>query len=326
MNAPQRSADPRPAQDGAQAGQAPGPSPSFNPIADHYSVKRFEFLHRRPAVDANIALVFATLRKGLVDFVPGRVPTLGELLWSGIRTVYEIDMALHQTQIRIELPSADEAFAFQAEIDVQWRVRDARRVVIDGIKDVREALAPSASARLREITRRYAIEAAANAEDAANSELRGAPVGVEFGLEVTAFVRLTMDAPTKEHAANLRGVQRYRQIITAGDTDQFALLLSQNPSDSGAVLRALSEERDSNRRLTADFVNKLIESGAIERWEIDEQVRTALDWLKESTDRVIRPDESQPLVTGAATVLQVPPGADGSGNGSGTTRTDYDGG
>ena len=49
----------------------------------------------------------------------------------------------------------------------------------------------------------------------------------------------------------------------------------------------LIKERDSHRHETVGFVTKLIESGAIERWEVEDQVRTVLQWLQEATNRVI---------------------------------------
>ncbi len=306
----------------------PDPRASFNPVIVQHSVRRFEFLHRRPAIEADVALVFATVRKGLKEFRPGHVPTMGELLWSGIRTVYEIDMGLHKANISADLPSANEAFAFHAEIDCHWRVQDPRQIVIDGIRDVRSVLSPILLDHLRNITRRYPIEQAADAEAAANQKLRGAHLGLEFGVQVRPFVRLVMDSHTREHAENVRGVERYREIIAAGDTDQFALLLHQNRNDSDKVLRALNEERDSNRRQTIDFVNKLIESGAIDRWEIDEQVRAVLDWLKESADRIIKPvDQIRPVAMGGPKVVHVRPVAgDGATAGNGTTRPEYDSG
>jgi hypothetical protein len=176
--------------------------PSFSPILSEHSVGRFEFLHRRPTVSTRIALVFGTLRKGYVVFGPGRPPTLGELLWTGIRTVYEVDLGLHHTNIRTDLPSAGDAFPFHAEIDVQWRVTDPYRVVVDGIKDVREALTPRLLARLRGITRKFMVEDAEEAERVANDAFDAEPIGLEFGLTVQAVTRLEMDAQTVEYAGS----------------------------------------------------------------------------------------------------------------------------
>jgi hypothetical protein len=265
------------------------------PIVREFPVKRAELRWR--AVRANVALVLATEDRGLAVVGPGQTVPWRKLRWNEKATGYEVDMGVHQTNIQAELPSSVEAFGFDAKIDTLWRVRDAIRFVTDGVRDVGKALMPIVCGRLRDVSRRFPMEQAANAERAANESLREHPVGREFGLEVTAFVRLAMDSSTKQHAANTRGVEHYRQIITAGDADQFALVLAQRPNDFAEVLKALNEERDQNRRLVVDFVNQLVSSGAIDRWEIDEQVRTALDWLRESTDHVIRiPDEARPVV------------------------------
>lgn len=84
-----------------------------------------------------------------------------------------------------------------------------------------------------------------------------------------------------------RRVERYRAIILAGDCDQFALQLAQNPHEVGTVVQMLRDQRHDNLRNTTDFVTRLIDSGAIDRYEINDQVRAALDWFKEATDTVL---------------------------------------
>jgi hypothetical protein len=306
--------------DGQPAEPSPAGSQSFQPILAERAVGRFEFLHRKPSIRARVALVLVTTRGQHAVFEPNRPPTLGELLWKGVRTQYEVDTGLHHTSISVDLPSNDEAFGFPAEIDLQWRVSDPSKVVTDGITDVREAMRPSLLARLRGVTRRFDIEDAAGAEQAANDELAARPVGVEFGLQVDAFLRLAIDQSSRAHASTMRGIVRettvedstqvlrelrerhnrelltgrvdhYRTIMAAGDLDQFALQLAQNPDDVQAVISMAKDERETNRRQTVDFVSRLIDSGAIDRWEIDDQVRTALQWLRDSTNRVIAPAE-----------------------------------
>jgi hypothetical protein len=58
------------------------------------------------------------------------------------------------------------------------------------------------------------------------------------------------------------------------------------------VVQIVREERNENRRHTTDFVTRLLDSGAIDKWDIDDQVRATLDWLKESTQRVIRQNDA----------------------------------
>ena len=37
-----------------------------------------------------------------------------------------------------------------------------------------------------------------------------------------------------------------------------------------------------------DFLTRLVESGAVDRWEVKDTVQTALDWLKENNERVVQ--------------------------------------
>jgi hypothetical protein len=48
------------------------------------------------------------------------------------------------------------------------------------------------------------------------------------------------------------------------------------------------EERNEERRELTDFLTKLLSSGAIDRWDIEDQVREALTWLAESTQRTVQ--------------------------------------
>ncbi|KAA2254864.1 hypothetical protein F0L68_29210 [Solihabitans fulvus] len=319
---------PPPAPVAVAVAEAVAPPPAFNPILTERQVRRFEFLRQKPMVRARVALVFATLRSGHVVFRPDNPPTMGELLWKGIRAAYEVDMGMHQIRIDGDLPSAGDAFPFHAEIDVQWRVDDPSKIVKDGISDVREALAPVLFQRLRTITRGFDIHQAKSAEDKANRELADGSLGAEFGLWVRFFLRLRMDDPTVQHASAEIGVRRetvldalnherlvlrernevfrierrvaaYSAIIASGDVEQFAFQLAQNannPEDVRAVIQMLKDERDTNRSVTVDFVARLLGSGAIERWEVDDQVKEALQWLKDSTARVIHGPTSKPAI------------------------------
>ena len=97
----------------------------------------------------------------------------------------------------------------------------------------------------------------------------------------------------KNHATLLDGrVRTYREIIAAGDLNQFALQLAQNPEDAQTVISMLKDDRDENRRQTVEFVTRLVDSGAIERWEVGDQVREALHWMKDATNKVITSPES----------------------------------
>jgi len=52
------------------------------------------------------------------------------------------------------------------------------------------------------------------------------------------------------------------------------------------------EVRQEDHRQVTNFLTTLLDSGAINRWEVNDTVQTALDWLKESNDRVVQTGET----------------------------------
>jgi len=79
----------------------------------------------------------------------------------------------------------------------------------------------------------------------------------------------------------------YREAFNAGDVDRAVLQVAQNPEELTTVVQVVREQELAGKRLTIDFVNKLLEAGAIERWQINDQAKAALDWLRESTNAVL---------------------------------------
>ncbi|GAA2795244.1 hypothetical protein GCM10010470_32800 [Saccharopolyspora taberi] len=237
-------------------------------------------------------------------------------MMKGIRTVYEVNMGRHVIRIEADLPSRGDAFDFRADIDVHWRVSDPSRVVLDGVPDVRAALSPAILSALRKITRRFDVEQVELAEEAANQELARRAVGTDFGLWTEGFVRLAMDQASREHAGIRRRLTRenvaetltqevrtrqeehrrevlearvahYRSIMAAGDLSQFALRLAERPDEVEAVVTALINERDNHRHDTFNFITQLLQSDALDRWEVDDQIRTTLQWLKDNAIRKV---------------------------------------
>jgi hypothetical protein len=317
---------PQPARNSQQAKQPAGAKPdeapdrsaaSFSPIVSSRHLRRFEALVRRRPVKANVGIVLVTQSGDCYGYPPDRQPTVGELLWKGAGTVYEVDMGIHWSNVKLEVPSQTEAFFFDATIELEWWVTDPVPIVKRGVYDVRKALEPHLWQRLSAITRSFEVEDSADAENTAAESLTKLPVGAEYGLGTRAFLKLRMDTPTVRHVSAVRDIRRdmeieretqllrllrddstttlidrrvtrYRRILLSGDFDQFALQLAQNPDEAPAVIQMLREERHNNRRAVTDFVTSLLDSGAIDRHEINDQVREALRWLKDATDTVLK--------------------------------------
>ncbi|HEY1005172.1 MAG TPA: hypothetical protein VGD83_36610, partial [Streptosporangiaceae bacterium] len=79
----------------------------------------------------------------------------------------------------------------------------------------------------------------------------------------------------------------YRKIVAAGDVDRFALRLASHPDDISAITAIIREDQVTSRRDTIDFISRMVESGVVERWEVSDQVREALEWLTDATARVV---------------------------------------
>jgi len=273
-----------------------------------------------PRSRAGIATVVATRTSGLSVLGQDRGPNRWSLFWRR-GSLYEIDLGLHHTSFEVELPSQVDMFLFRAHVAVEWRVRDAVRVVEDHVWDVREVLRPALVGLLAHDTRMFRVDQAFEAERAVAAALHGNDVGKAYGLETSLRVQLTADPGAAEHAAARRALQQkieieglqfdhrklqeaneervlkgrirlYREIIEAGDFDQCALQLARNPEEVATVVQMVREVRQEDHRQVTSFLTTLLDSGAIERWEVNDTVQTALDWLKKSNDRVVQTGET----------------------------------
>src|ERR1035438_4366777 len=151
-------------------------------------------------------------------------------------------------------------------------------------------------------------------------------LGAEYGLWTRTIAQLTLDEAAIEHNTTmtkltwaieeeeaqqkLRLIQEtnqrqimadritvYRDIVAAGDIDRFALQLAGHPNDIDAIAAIIREDQLTSRRDTIDFVAHMVDSGVIERWEVSDQAREALQWLKEATGRVIRERDHEQQTT-----------------------------
>lgn len=272
--------------------------------------------HREP--DARAAVVLARPRGDTRVYPAGRQPSTGELLWAVGGMLYEVDTRLHHASVRIDLPALRDEFPFSAAVDIEWRVADPERVVRDGIEDVVRALLPTLRGEMANVTRRRGVDQVEDAERAALEAISAPEVGARYGLACTFWLHLSSDRGTVEHAGAKRElehkieierltqrlreleqtnnqallatkVEAYRVYMESGRFDQAALRLAQNPGDAAAVAELLRAERDEERRQAIDFIHRLVESDAIDRWQIEETVSGALKWLQEAVDNVIRP-------------------------------------
>jgi hypothetical protein len=105
--------------------------------------------------------------------------------------------------------------------------------------------------------------------------------------EEEAEQRLRMIRNRNEQEVTKARIDIYREIIAAGDLERFALRLARNPEDIDAIIEIFRQDQLASRKDTVDFIKHMVDRGVVERWEVSDQVREALNWLKEATARVV---------------------------------------
>jgi hypothetical protein len=292
------------------------PKPGVRPLIRESLLRRVNAFYWLPRSRARTGLVISTPRSGPTPVAPTGRPSKADILWGGA-TLYEVDLGLNHAVAEFPLPSSDRLISFMATAEIEWRVVDPARVVGDNLQDVRAALVPLLRCRLRTITRPFGTADVSAADDACNKAVENWEPGTPYGLQTRFTMILTADEQSIEHAAARMKLQQqieienlehsvkyladrhererqrarldvYRSIIAAGNVEQFALQLARKPDDVRAVMQLAREERNEERRELTDFLTKLLSSGAIDRWDIEDQVREALTWLAESTQRTVQ--------------------------------------
>ncbi|MFJ5985248.1 hypothetical protein [Lentzea sp. NPDC092896] len=272
------------AEEGQQEELWPLPERSrdiVGPILGDCRLGKWDALRGRMPADARTARVFVTSSGKRLFFAPDQQPPGRKLVAQRVCHVYEVDMGVHLSRVEVKLPCAGDQCFFDGVVELRWQVSDAEVAVSSGVSNVANELMPEITTRLRAVTRKFDIEHVDHAELAAADALTGEQLGRKFGLDVQVFLHLSMDEPTLAHAALVRKVDRLRHIIAEGDYHQFALQLSLREDSITEVMQMLALERHNSKQVVVDFLARMVESDAIERWEIEDDLRVLLQSLRD---------------------------------------------
>ncbi|WP_399887553.1 hypothetical protein ACGH7X_23270 [Streptomyces sp. BBFR51] len=222
------------------------------------------------------------------------------------KSVCLIARGRYQASFQMPLPSRGDQGDFLCAVDVHWEVADFALTAEKQVRDVEKMLRAPLLARLRILTRRYGLEAAQAADEAIQAELAGgawADFGTELGLSTVVYVRVDLGQAARDHQAELVDV-RYaagrqsaqdqadaarvqanlsaaRELIAAGETEQYAILLAQDPSQAKELLGELQSQARENREDALAFLSRLIENDMVQSHQIDRAVvQQLLDYAK----------------------------------------------
>ncbi|MFB7652128.1 MULTISPECIES: hypothetical protein [unclassified Streptomyces] len=245
----------------------------------------------------------------------------------------------YQASFEMELPSYDNRGDFLCAVDVHWEVADFALAAEKRVRDVEKMLCAPLLARLRVFTRRYGLDAADAADAAIQDELAGGAwesFGAELGLSTMVYVRIDLGQAARdhrkrlldvEHASGVRSAQddadaarvranlsSARELIAAGKTEQYAILLARDPSQAPKILRELQDEVRQEREGALEFLSRLIENDMVQRHQIEGPVvQQLLDFARMNGGGALfdqgLPQPPVPLPAQSTPALPAPPGA-----------------
>lgn len=179
-----------------------------NPIIRDEELGRWRISTGRPAPQAHTRLVFLDSRKQLHS--PDQPITLGEAVWGSLRRLYEVDMSEHEAELTSRLPCREQGLYFEVGLSFTWRVHDARRVVQQGLRDVRLVYSRHIETMVRRHSERFELKRRVEAERTIQDEL-AEPLVLDEGIVILrCVVSLTLDEEAEQTLAG-----QYRAVLAS---------------------------------------------------------------------------------------------------------------
>ncbi|MFF0744550.1 hypothetical protein ACFYVL_29525 [Streptomyces sp. NPDC004111] len=259
------------------------------------SLGRYEYAARRLPAGADHALVLTTTANLYRAYLPPRRPSRSDIASGRFTAMYEVDTGVQRFGRRLELPSDDRSFAFDARADFEWQVRDPVAYVVSGERNVPDLLVGALRRAVHPVTATHWVRHAEEAEAAARAALEEAgPFGAEQGLRVRCDLWLSVDAQTRAHATARRDqydayeraeideqqeavlrtyldkkVAYYQQYLNRGEVTAWALHLAEHPTDTQLAFESLSEQQIELIRSQYEVVKELLRSDKLEAYELE---------------------------------------------------------
>ncbi|MEY9934645.1 uncharacterized protein YegL [Catenulispora sp. GP43] len=255
-------------------------------ILDTRPVPRGPLSSAQPA-QPNVAVVYAT-GFGEVASFDGRPLRRGQQLMSKYRFRYDVDLSDHRRTARLErtpLPSREDAYRFDAEVDVGFRVSDPEAIVRRNVGDALPIVYGHLAAQFRLVTRKYDIRRAEDAELEINSWF-ARPAVLEEGITIYyCSVRLSPDNAARIYLQQLEEVQRatsvgaarHGQDVGAAQHEHImALMAEQSRQELDQLAARTQPELEAREIAKAEHEARLAHIAAAARRDEDRLEREAL--------------------------------------------------
>lgn len=278
-------------QSDAPVPEALGPA---NPILSEAELQRWSVSAPRPTPKANTRLVFVD-SKGHV-LAPPRPMTLSEVVWGGLRRVYEVDMREHRARFHAQVPCREKGFSFDVHFELSWRVHDPARVVKDGRTEVGPVYRSYLVERVSELSERYGLEERLAAERAlkqALAEVSTLPEGIQLrncaltlslGVEAEAHFKSRTIAAFDSETRQLE----HRATIDRTGLDKTELEARDEVDTLKGELRSQHQRRQLETQRELDALKHLLETQEAEHQVILEQHRLEIEQERNKSELQVK--------------------------------------
>ncbi|WP_330174158.1 hypothetical protein OG875_11715 [Streptomyces sp. NBC_01498] len=300
-----------------------------DPVRTVRQLSRFEYARRRPRTHVDHALVFVTAQATYDVFTPPHRPRRSDAPGKQYIALYEVDMALHHFRLGLPLPSAVDAFQFEAVADLTWQVLAPDKVIDCGVRDVPALLGPRVGQLLRHASRLYPIDAVREAEAAVQRSVHASPpLAEDEGLRVGCTVRLRTDegersqserlrvarhqsvAAPPEHRVRMEGLRRdleaqeyerkisaekiafYEHHLAKGGLAALVIHLVQHPEDTHLVVEHLRKDQSELIANQLHLVDKILSEHGLE----SHQLEGTKNYVVETINRVLTSSSPPPYI------------------------------
>ncbi|MFF8633122.1 hypothetical protein ACF052_02745 [Streptomyces pilosus] len=208
--------------------------------------------------------------------------------WARPTSVCEIARGRHVTTFDVELPALGAATFFETRVQLRWEVTDYRLVAEKRLSSVEEDLGPEIVDRLQDVSCRYAVHHAQEANRAVRSEItagKWADLGREVGLRTRMFVQVSTDRTHIDFVAGARSddadaqrvalrFQGFAAIAQGTDAEKYAYLMaSGNGQEVAQLVKTMIESQADEQRENRDFLVRMAREGRVSTPELDAYIR-----------------------------------------------------
>ncbi|MCM2388838.1 hypothetical protein [Streptomyces albipurpureus] len=206
-------------------------------------------------------------------------------------SVCQVACGRHITSFEVQLPAAGAATFFLTKVTLRWQVTDYERVVVNRLSSVERDLGEEIVHRLREVSERFSVRDAQEANQAIRADIRAGRwrnLGSDVGLTAELFVGVGTDEVILSQVAEARtdeGEEQrvarrfaaYSRLAGGSASDRLAYLMASGTKDDvNDVIKMMREDDSQGRSDTRDFFIRMLEQDRITSPELEAHLRSLI--------------------------------------------------